>query len=105
MASDRRYAPPVHASIWRFRGDPDDLLPRYDAMLAELSAANMKFHLCLRGEDGIVLADTARRSRLFDEFFAGEGFRSLRERRGLPEPDVLEDFPVHVAFADGERRS
>jgi hypothetical protein len=94
----------VHASIWRFGGDPDDLVPRYDAMLAEIPAANMRLHLCLRGEDGIVLVDTCPSKQIFDEFFAGEGFRSLRERHGLPEPDVLEDFPVHVAFVDGERR-
>jgi hypothetical protein len=94
----------VHASIWRFRGDPDDLVPRYDAMLAEIPAANMRLHLCLCGEDGIVLVDTCPSKQIFDEFFAGEGFRSLRERHGLPEPDVLEDFPVHVAFVDGERR-
>jgi hypothetical protein len=25
----------LHASIWRFRGDPGDLLRRYDAMVAE----------------------------------------------------------------------
>jgi hypothetical protein len=94
----------VHASIWRFRGEPDDLLSRYDAMLAEIPAANMRLHLCLRGEDGIVLVDTCPSKQIFDEFFAGEGSRSLRERHGLPEPDVLEDFPVHVAFVDGERR-
>jgi hypothetical protein len=26
----------VHASIWKFAGDPDDLLARYDAMVAEI---------------------------------------------------------------------
>jgi hypothetical protein len=95
----------VHASIWRFRGDPDDLLPRYDAMLAEIPAANMKLHVCLRADDGIVLVDTCPSKQVFEEFFAGEGFRSLRERHGLPEPEALEDFPVHVAFVDGERRA
>jgi hypothetical protein len=31
----------VQASIWRFAGDPDNLLRRYDAMLAEIPTANM----------------------------------------------------------------
>ena len=94
----------MHASIWRFSGDPDDLLRRYEAMVAEIPAANMRLHLCLRGEDGIVLVDTCPSKQVFDGFFAGEGFRSLRERHGLPEPDTLDDLPVHVAFVDGERR-
>ena len=51
------------------------------------------------------LVDTCPSKQVFDEFFAGEGFRSLRERHGLPEPETLEDFPVHVAFVDGERRT
>jgi hypothetical protein len=36
----------VHASIWRFSGDPDELLGRYEAMIAEIPAENM------RGRDG-----------------------------------------------------
>jgi hypothetical protein len=95
----------VHASIWRFRGDPDDLLRRYEAMVAEIPAANMKLHLCLRADDGIVLVDTCPSKQAFDEFSAGEGFRSLRERHGLPEPEAVEDFPVDVAFVDGQRRA
>jgi hypothetical protein len=36
----------THVSIWRFAGDPDDLLRRYDAMTAEMPA--LQLHLCLR---------------------------------------------------------
>ena len=32
----------MHASIWKFRGDPDDLLRRYDAVIAEIPPANMR---------------------------------------------------------------
>jgi hypothetical protein len=32
----------MHASIWRFRGDPDELVRRYDAMLAETPRGNMR---------------------------------------------------------------
>jgi hypothetical protein len=28
----------THVSIWRFAGDPDDLLRRYDAMTADMPA-------------------------------------------------------------------
>jgi hypothetical protein len=56
----------MHASIWRFRADPDDLLRRYDAVVAEIPAASMRLHLCLRADDGIMSSTralTARRMR------------------------------------------
>lgn len=93
----------VHASIWRFSGDPDDLLHRYDAMVSEIPAANMRFHLCLRAPDGIVLVDTCPTRAAFEAFAADPGFRALRRRHGLPEPTTLEDFPLHIAFVNGTR--
>lgn len=90
----------MHASIWRFTGDPDDLSRRYDAMVAEIPAASMRLHLCLRAREGIVLVDTCPSREAF-EAFAGDGFRALRERHGLPEPAEVDDFPVHAAFVNG----
>jgi hypothetical protein len=92
----------MHPSVWRFCGAPDDLLRRYDAMLAELPAENMRLHLCLRAPDGIVLVDTCPSKEIFDQFVKGT-FSERRERHGLPEPEQLEDHPVHVAFAEGRR--
>ena len=91
----------MHASIWKFTGDPDDLLRRYDALIAEVPAANMRLHLCLRAPDGIVMLDTCPSGEAFEAFASG-GFRALRERHGLPDAARVEDFPVHVAFTNGE---
>lgn len=93
----------MHASIWTFRGDPDDLLRRYDAMLAEIPAGSMRLHLCLRSADGIMLVDTCPDRATFEAFATGEPFRALRARHGLPEPARIDDFPVHAAFVDGRR--
>jgi hypothetical protein len=90
----------MHASIWKFRGDPDELLRGYDAMVAEVPRANMRLHLCLRATDGIVIVDTCPTKEAFDSFAASRG---LFGRYGLPEPERLEDFPVHAAFVGGER--
>ena len=49
----------MHASIWRFAGDPDDLLRRYDAMLADVPTANLRLHLCLRAPDAIIMSTPA----------------------------------------------
>lgn len=93
----------MHASIWKFSGDPDELLRRYDAMAAEIPAENMRVHLCLRADHGIVLVDTCPSKEVFDAFVAGESFRALRAKHGLPDPDLVEDFPVHAAFVEGRR--
>jgi hypothetical protein len=95
----------VHASIWKFAGDPDELVRRYDAMAAEIPRASMRLHLCLRAADGIVLVDTCASREAFEAFAAGRPFRTLRERHGLPAPERLEDYPVHAAFVDGARKN
>ena len=91
----------MHASIWKFAGDADDLLARYDAMLAEIPPANLILHLCLRAPDGIVLVDTCPSEEVFRAFVAGDAFRALRAKHSLPEPVELDDYPVHRDFVGG----
>ena len=93
----------MHASIWRFAGDPEQLLRGYDAMIAEIPAANMRLHVCLRAADGIVLVDTCPTREVYEAFVASPELAMLRDRHGLPEPVHLEDFPVHTAFVGGQR--
>ena len=49
----------------------------------------------------MVVVDTCPTKEVFEAFVQGDAFRALRERHGLPEPERLEDFPVHRAFIDG----
>jgi hypothetical protein len=91
----------VHASITHFPGDPDALVSRYDALLAEVPLDALPAHLCLRAADGIVVVDTCPSEEAFRSFHLGETFRAMRERHGLPEPDRVDDFPVHAAIARG----
>jgi hypothetical protein len=93
----------MHASIWKFAGDPDELLRRYDAMVAEVPVAQMRLHLCLRAPDGIVVVDTCPTRDDF-ESFSRLALPELLARHGLPEPEELTDFPVHAAFVDGVPR-
>jgi hypothetical protein len=95
----------MHASIWKFDGDPDTLLAAYDAMLAEIPRSNMQLHLCLRAPDGIVMVDTCPTREVFEEFAFSAAFRTLRQRHGLPDPSELADHPVHRAFVDGPTSS
>jgi hypothetical protein len=50
----------MHASIWRFRGDPDELL-HGESMVTEIPASNMRVHRCPSAPDGIVLARERKR--------------------------------------------
>lgn len=70
-------------------------------MIAQLPPRNLGLHLCLRTPDGIIIVDTCPTRQAFEALIESEEFRSLRERHGLPEPDSLEDHPVHAAFVDG----
>jgi hypothetical protein len=91
----------LHASIWKFRGDPDDLLAAYDAVMGEIPASNMRLHLCLRTPDGMIMVDTCPSREAFDAFAEGDFFRALRAKHGLPDPEQVEDFPVHTAYIEG----
>jgi hypothetical protein len=90
----------MHASIWTFTGDADELLRLYDAMVADIPTSNMRLHLCLRAPDGIVIVDTCPSREAFAAF--AEPFATLRRTHGLPDPTLVRDHPVHAAFVDGE---
>ena len=38
----------MYAAIWTLDGEPDELLRRYDAMVADVPRGIMRLHLCLR---------------------------------------------------------
>ena len=93
----------MHAAIWQFTGDADDLLRRYDTLTAEFPTGALQLHVCLRAPDGMLLLDTCPSREAFQAFASNSDFRALRERHGLPEPTRLDDYPVHAAFAGGAR--
>ena len=93
----------MHCSIWTYVGDPDDLVARYEAMIAEVPTGNMRFHACARTPDGIVIFDTCPSKEVFDAFYASPEVQALFERHGLGEPVERVDFPVVRAYAGGAR--
>ena len=91
----------MHASIWKFTGDPDELTRGYDAMVAEFPTDQFIAHLCLRAPDGIVDRRHVPQPR---------GVRGILDQRGVPlcapapraaRPSELHDYPVHAAFLNG----
>jgi hypothetical protein len=67
----------------------------------DVPIGNLVLHVCLRAPDGLIVVDTCPSEEAFQAFHHGEAFRSLRAKLGLPDPDRVDDFPVHVAFAGG----
>ena len=93
----------MHVTISTIKGDPDDLLRRYNALIGEVPLPDSGVHLCLRGEDGIVVVDTCPSKEAHDAFYAEGGpFDTMFAKVGLPRPATLEDYPVHAAVADGK---
>jgi hypothetical protein len=91
----------MHASIWKFNGDPDELLRSYDDVVDEIPSAAMRLHVCLRAPHGILLVDTCPTEERVKAQVADPDFRRLLAAHGMPEPEPVELFPVHRAFVDG----
>jgi hypothetical protein len=91
----------MHASIWTFTGDTDDLARRYDALLGEMPTGSFIAHLCLRTPGGITIVDTCPSREAFEAVTSGDHFRAALHRHGLPEPTERRDYPVHAAFVNG----
>jgi hypothetical protein len=92
----------MHASIWTFQGDPDELVASYEAMFADVPVDQMIAHLCLRTDEGMIIVDTCPSREVFEGWSAGP-FPELRRRYGLPEPSHVEDHPVYAAITEGHR--
>ena len=93
----------MHCSIATYVGDPSDLVARYEALVAEVPARNMRFHACARTEAGIVIFDTCPSKEAYDSFWSSPDVLALFERHGLANPTERIDFPVVRAYADGTR--
>ena len=93
----------MHCSIWTYEGDPDDLVARYEALLADIPAENMRFSACARTPTGIVIFDTCPSKEVYDAFVASDDVQALVARHGLGAPASVADHPVVAAFANGAR--
>jgi hypothetical protein len=94
----------VYIGIYRFDGEPDELLAAYDRLVAMVPLDGSAFHLCVPDEGGITIYDTCPSREAFEGFSTGAGFHAALRQAGLPEPRI-EGRPVHAAFANGVPRA
>jgi len=88
----------VHLGIYRFAGDPAELLPAYDRMLAGMPPELIIFHACAAEPDGITIYDACPTREAFERFSTSSEFRAALAAAGLPEP-AIESAPLHNAAA------
>lgn len=93
----------MHCSIWTWKGDPEDLAARYEALVADVPADNMQFSACAKTADGIIMFDTCPSKEVFDAFSSSDGFLALLARHGLDSPESVVDHPIIAAYAGGSR--
>jgi hypothetical protein len=87
----------MHLGIYRFEGDPGDLLPGYDRLVQMIPAGNIAWHLCAVEDDGIVVYDTCPTEEAFVAFSTSPQFRDAIDAAGLPQPSIT-GRPVHNAL-------
>ena len=88
----------MHLGIYHFAGDPAELLPAYDRMLAAMPPGTVFFHACTVEPDGIAIYDACPTREAFERFSTSPEFRAALASAGLPEP-AIESAPVHNAAA------
>ena len=89
----------MYLGSYRFNGDPDQLLARYDTMFSQFPVEAIMFHACVRTADGITVFDACPDLAQFRAFASSAEFRGALDGVGLPEPTVTEIGTVHTARA------
>jgi hypothetical protein len=92
--------PAVHLGIYRFDGDPNELIPAYDRLMAGLPAEQVSFHACAVRPDGITIYDACPSEEAFRRWVSSPGLAEAFSSAGLPQP-AISDVPVHAAMVDG----
>jgi hypothetical protein len=74
---------------YRFAGDPSVLAAAYDRLLATYPVDQILLHVCVVGDDGIVVYDACPSREVFDAFSQSPEFAATVKAAGLPAPTVV----------------
>lgn len=84
--------------MYRFDGDPSELMAAYDRLVAGFPPGMIELQLCVQRADGITVFDTCPSAEVFAEFSTSEGFAGALATAGLPTPTVEPLGDVHHAI-------
>jgi len=82
---------------YTFDGDPAELVPAYDRLLASFPAGALPLHVCVTRDDGITVFDACPSRAVFAAFSTGPEFAGAIAAAGLPSPRVEQLGDVHAA--------
>jgi quinol monooxygenase YgiN len=88
--------------LFRWEGDPDELLAAYDRELVHPSPREQPrriSHTCARANDGIVVTDVWESREDFQKMMDNPEFQKNLEAAGWPsEPQLVEVYEVHATI-------
>jgi hypothetical protein len=87
----------MHLGIYRFAGDPQELLPAYDRLMETMPPDGLLFHACIVEPGGIAIFDACPSEEAFRGFSTNPKLAEAFAAAGLPQP-TIEDGEVHNAL-------
>jgi heme-degrading monooxygenase HmoA len=88
--------------LFRWEGDPDELLAAYDRELEHPIAREQPrriSHTCVRADDGVVIVDVWHSREDFQKMMNDPEFQKNLEAAGWPtRPQLLEVSEVHASI-------
>ena len=93
----------MHLGVYRFEGEPGQLLAGYERLLAAFPADQLLFHVCVQRPGAIEVYDACPTREMFQAFAASAEFRGALQTAGLPRPSVTELGETRAAFVGGKR--
>ncbi len=87
----------LEMAVFDFRGDPGELLDRYDDVLDKVVAVSSGrpiVHLAVPREYGLMVCDVWDSADALNNFVNNDDFHRVMAEGGLPEPQ-LRRYPVH----------
>lgn len=84
--------------VFKWRGDPDELIAAYDeSMRTEAAREQPKriSHVAARADDGMVVADVWESAEDFQAMYGDPSFQSNIARPGIPDPYLIQVCEIH----------
>jgi hypothetical protein len=96
----------MYLGTYTFDGDPDELLARYDRMMAGFPEESLLVQVCVRGTNGITVIDTCPSEAEFRAFSTSPEFHAALGavgRRGALRAHARGTGPDRLTPADAAR--
>jgi hypothetical protein len=87
----------LYVGRYHFDGDPEQLVPAYDLLLAGLGVDNFDLHVCVKHEAGLTAFDACPSQSVFEGFSRSPEFQAAVAAAGLPQPRAEGLGDVHFA--------